>query len=104
MTTNRTTLEQLADELDRTLLAALKEGVPVTTEDGEVIKAPPTAAMLNVIRARLKDAGVTSDMTQEESPLAKLAEAARARQGVLGSGAGQMPPLSLADDEATEAA
>ena len=97
-----TPLTQAADIYDELLLKIVREGVPLTDAagnpvlvDGKPVMGPPSAAMLNVIRGRLKDCGITSDASQSSSPIAKIAtHLAAAQKGA------KLPRLSDDDDAA----
>lgn len=52
--------EQLADGLDKVLLDVLHNGQTVLDANGTPTVITPTAAMLNVIRGRLKDIASSS--------------------------------------------
>lgn len=88
---------QMAEELDRTLLDVLKNGQTIAGPDGKPVTLTPSAAMLNVIRGRLKDCGITSDASNPESTIHQLAEEARQA----GLKLGPMPPVSEEPDELT---
>lgn len=73
------TLNQTSDKFDELLLDILTNGTPLVDAsgaavlvDGKPVMGRPSAAVLNVIRARLKDAGIASDASQAASPIAKL--------------------------------
>jgi hypothetical protein len=91
------TQKEMAEELDTILVSILKDGQVVTVKGDDGVETPvkisPTAAMLNVVRQRLKDLGIQS-VPVAGSPAGNLLEAARLRFPGL-------PELSDAEDEAT---
>lgn len=64
---------QLAEELDKALLKVLTEGQTIVDANGTPMTISPTAAMLNVIRGRLKDLNVSS-VIQQNTPTSDLME------------------------------
>lgn len=96
--THAKVVEDIADVHDRKLLDILENGATVIDKDGESRKVTPSAAFFNVARQRLKDMGYTKVPTQGDA-LDRMA-------GPLGfvQGAGELPPLSEDDDDATKEA
>jgi len=56
-------LEKLSEIYDEHLLEILRNGRETLDKEGNLVKAPVSAADLNVIRARLKDCGITAATT-----------------------------------------
>ena len=68
------TLQDLHETLTGVLLEAINEGVPVKDEKtGEVTKAPPPAAILNVARQFLKDNNIEAIATNT-NPIGQLSQ------------------------------
>jgi len=73
-------LENLSDKLDAVLLRLIKTGIPlkdskgnpILDADGKPILGPPSAAVLNVARQRLKDLGIDK-MIVSGDPVEELA-------------------------------
>lgn len=91
----------MAEQTDRILYDILVNGEEkaVPTGDGgvEKVRVTPSAAMLNVIRNRLKDLGIQSPMGKGRASDA-LRDEARRRLRFPGGG---MPPISDEEDAAT---
>lgn len=64
---------QLAEELDKALLKVLTEGQTIVDANGTPMTISPTAAMLNVVRGRLKDLNASS-VIQQNTPTSDLME------------------------------
>jgi len=64
---------QLAEELDKALLKVLTEGQTIVDANGTPMTISPTAAMLNVVRGRLKDLNASS-IIQQNTPTSDLME------------------------------
>lgn len=86
---------EMAEELDSALLKVLREGQVVITDAGPVT-VTPTAAMLNQVRQRLKDLGVTA-IPAEGTPTGNLIK--EARRGLRYQGK-EFPALSEEPDAA----
>lgn len=91
---------EMAEQTDRILHDILVNGEEkaVPTDEGVVkVRVTPSAAMLNVIRNRLKDLGIQSPMGNGRAADA-LRDEARRRLRFPGGG---MPPISDEEDAAT---
>lgn len=97
--------KEMEDALDKRLLEYLTEGVPQTDRDdqvllcsdcGEVIRVPPTAAVLNAARQRI-------DRMKEQDGAGEgvmgLVERARQKEKERN---GDLPPITDEDDVATK--
>mgnify|MGYP000855393475 CR=1 FL=1 len=94
------TKKALSDGLDKALLDVLTNGqVVIDPATGNPVKVTPSAAMLNVIRGRLKDCGVTANPAAGNNPISDLMK--RARETGLKLHRGDLPPLSTEPDAAT---
>jgi hypothetical protein len=104
MTTNQPApggepLQAAAEAFDNLLLKIVTEGQTVVDDEGNVQKVDPTAAMMNVIRQRLKDAGISG-----ASPQSKTKGLGGVRQKLIDQGKlklSGLPPVSDEDDRAT---
>ncbi len=83
-------IEKLSDELDKALLDVLVNGREIMTQDGPV-RMQASAADLNVVRQRLKDAGVSAVAT-DENPIGSLIREMQSR------GVNIQPQLPPMDD------
>lgn len=90
-------IERLSDELDKALLDVLVNGREIMTPDGPQ-RLQASAADLNVIRQRLKDAGVSAVAT-EENPIGSLIREMQSRGVKLQP---QLPPIADTPDQAVE--
>lgn len=103
MTQSTPQQREIASELDRVLLDVLKNGQEQAGPDGTIVRVKPSAALLNVIRSRLKDLGVNS-VPVEDSPAGDLVAEARRRgmtfNGRPIGGPKNLPPMSEDEDAA----
>ena len=82
----------MSNAFDKILLDILLNGREVVTRDGELMKIQATAADLNVVRQRLKDCGVSAEVT-DSNPIGNIVEEMRLR-GL------RMPALDMDSDDA----
>jgi hypothetical protein len=67
------TRKQLADLLDQRMLEALRDGQEVMDQKtGELVRIPPTPAMLKAVMERMKQLGA-DDVPVHNTPAGKLA-------------------------------
>ena len=83
---------KMSNAFDKILLDILLNGREVVTRDGELMKIQATAADLNVVRQRLKDCGVSAEVT-DSNPIGNIVEEMRLR-GL------RMPALDMDSDDA----
>ena len=83
-------IERLSDELDKSLLDVLVNGREIMTQDGPV-RMQASAADLNVVRQRLKDAGIAAIAT-EENPIGSLIREMQLRGVKIQP---QLPPIDM---------
>lgn len=71
---SKETRQKLADLLDQRMLEALENGQEVMDQKtGELVRIPPTPAMLKAVMERMKQLG-TDDIPQVNTPAGKLTE------------------------------
>lgn len=83
---------KMSQAFDNILLDILLNGREIVTKDGELMKIQATAADLNVVRQRLKDCGVSAEVT-DSNPIGNIVEEMRLR-GL------RMPALDMDSDDA----
>ena len=69
---------KMSQAFDNILLDILLNGREIVTKDGELMKIQATAADLNVVRQRLKDCGVSAEVT-DSNPIGNIVEEMRLR-------------------------
>ncbi len=75
-----TTRKQLADLLDQRMLEALRDGQEVMDQKtGELVRIPPTPAMLKAVMERMKQLGA-DDVPLHNTPAGILIEQVRIHQ------------------------
>lgn len=96
------TQKQIAADFDAQCAKVLREGQEVLTAQGEVIKMQPSPAMMNVIRQRIKDLGITA-IPRDGTPAGDLIQSA-VRAGIKFDGKPvAMPDIDLDTDDAATA-
>lgn len=75
----------LFDDTVDTLKKIVTEGESVVTKDGQIVKVPPSAAMLGVVRQFLKDNNITAEPTKHD--------------GLKGLGASLAMPFEVPQDD-----
>lgn len=100
MSTERPDHQELASELDLALAKILRNGHRVINkETGQVQIVDPSAAMLNVIRGRLRDVGATKSSAPPGSAARQLREAAAARGLRLTGTDGGIPDVDVDEED-----
>jgi hypothetical protein len=97
-------LQKTAEAFDAILLKIVTEGQTVLDDEGNVQKIDPTAATLNVIRQRLKDAGISGTAPNSKTRgLGAVRERLRQQGKLRLAGDGKLPPVGEGEDAASEA-
>jgi hypothetical protein len=86
---------QMSGAFDAILLDILKNGREVVDREGNVERVQATAADLNVVRQRLKDCGITAELT-DTNPIGNIVEEMQ-RRGL------KLPALDMEGDDAASA-
>jgi hypothetical protein len=87
--------DEISGEFDKLLLSILTRGREIVDKGGNVTTVQATAADLNVIRQRLKDCGISAEVT-DNNPIGNIVEEMR-RRGL------KMPELDTESDDAATA-
>ena len=86
---------QMSDAFDAILLDILKNGRVIVNREGNVERVQATAADLNVVRQRLKDCGITAELT-DSNPIGNIVEEMQ-RRGL------KLPELDMEGSDAASA-